>query len=171
MGVKSAHPFHSREAIEKIVEYACADSLAELMGTLAVFGELHRDVVYMLSDACCLLYCLLSPSWSTPALIVWLSSGTVAVFGELYMGAVCCLPSDACCLLSAVCYLLPRSWARGPYPMSYTWTHAQILSLTHTDKHAHTHTHLSTKTTHEVTPKYSFIKPHTRNLPCRSGDS
>jgi hypothetical protein len=64
MGVKSAHPFHSREAIEKIVEYACADSLAEIMGTLAVFGKLDRDAVCcLLSATCCLLSavcCLLS---------------------------------------------------------------------------------------------------------------
>jgi hypothetical protein len=70
MGLKSVHPFQSREVIEKIVQYACADSLAEIMGTLAVFGELDKD------DVCCLLpaVCCLLP-------------------------AVCCLLSTVCCLL------------------------------------------------------------------------
>jgi hypothetical protein len=44
MGLKTVHPFGSREAIEKIVHYACADSLAEIMGTLSVFGEQKTDI-------------------------------------------------------------------------------------------------------------------------------
>jgi hypothetical protein len=68
MGFKSVHPFQSREVIEKIVQFACADSLAEIMGTLAVFGELDRDAV------CCLLLAVCCP-----------------------LSAVCCLLSAFCC--------------------------------------------------------------------------
>jgi hypothetical protein len=39
MGLKAVHPFGLREAVEKMVHYACVDSLAEIMGTLSVFGE------------------------------------------------------------------------------------------------------------------------------------
>jgi hypothetical protein len=40
---KTAHPFGSREAIERIVYYACADSLAEIISTLCVFGKPSVD--------------------------------------------------------------------------------------------------------------------------------
>ena len=35
----SEHPFGSRHAVDHIVHYTCADFLAEIMGTLAVFGN------------------------------------------------------------------------------------------------------------------------------------
>jgi hypothetical protein len=38
IGRHSEHPFGSARAVEYLVHYACADFLAEGMGTLAVFG-------------------------------------------------------------------------------------------------------------------------------------
>jgi hypothetical protein len=43
LGWNTAHPFGTREAIERTVYYACADSLAEIMGTLCVFGKRSID--------------------------------------------------------------------------------------------------------------------------------
>lgn len=43
MGRQRAHPFGTRESIEKIVRYACADSVAEVMTTLCVFGRSQPD--------------------------------------------------------------------------------------------------------------------------------
>jgi hypothetical protein len=47
MGRKTVHPFESREAIEKIVHYACVDSLAEVLGTLSVFGVVAIETLLL----------------------------------------------------------------------------------------------------------------------------
>jgi hypothetical protein len=43
IGRPSDHPFGTPGDVEYVVHYVCADFLAEGMGTLAVFGELHAQ--------------------------------------------------------------------------------------------------------------------------------